>query len=68
MSAAELAAALRVILDPECSEQQRAEMLETVWGDGRVSLRSYRDAGVLTDNEGLVLRTEAGEFHIEILE
>ena len=63
----DIASALQIVLNPECSEEERAEALEQIWGSGRVGIRSYRDAGVLTDNAGLVLRTEDGEFNIDVV-
>lgn len=71
-TAEDLAGYLSILLDPETSDADR----ETALGEfhdrlscaGRADVKSFQRAGVLTDNDGLVLRAGNLEFQITIVE
>lgn len=63
----ELAETLAAIINPETTEDDRAAMVGSLTAYGRVSLRSYRSAGVLTDNAGFVLELGTRKFQVTVV-
>jgi hypothetical protein len=64
---ASIAEIIQTLISPECDDDMRAELVESLTDHGRVSSRTFREAGILTSNDGIVLRIGRIEFQITIV-
>jgi hypothetical protein len=63
----DIARVLMTLIDPESDEDMRAEAMEMITGSAaRVDVRSYRDAGMLTRDQGFILRIGIAEFQVTV--
>jgi hypothetical protein len=66
-TAADIVALLQLVLDPETNAEERAAAVADLAENGRVSSRTFDEAHVLSDNDGLVLRIGAHRFFITVV-
>jgi hypothetical protein len=59
---------LSVMVNPEADECERMDVIGGITGCGRVEIRTFRSAGILTDNEGFVIKIGRAEFQVTVVD
>lgn len=71
MTEAELAEAIGKCLSPDTSDEGIDQVMGAAFGEGgpagRFELRSFADAGLLTNDAGIVVRIGSAEFQITVV-
>jgi hypothetical protein len=63
---AEIAEMLSVLINPESGEDERMDVIGGLTQLGRVEVRSYRAAGILTHHEGFVIKVGRATFQVTV--
>ena len=63
----ELSETLAAIINPETSSDDRDAMVESLTAYGRIQIRDFRSAGVLTNNEGFEIIISGQRFQVTVV-